>query len=114
MLIMNVSFAYSNMSPCKKFASKAPMTEACEIGSQQEEDSNTSGAIYGDTMGFIKKGTFLKWGEFFQMFKKKKIPIEAEYEDELKVLKNIRKLGLHRVATHTTVFPCVDAILWII
>jgi hypothetical protein len=72
MLIMNVSFADSNMSPCKKFASKAPMTEAFAIGSQQEEESNTSGAIYGDTMGFIKKGTFLKWGEFFQMFKKKK------------------------------------------
>jgi hypothetical protein len=41
MLMMNVSFADSNMSPYKKVASKAPMTEASASGSRQEEDPFT-------------------------------------------------------------------------
>jgi hypothetical protein len=48
------------------------------------------------------------------MFKKHNFPIEAEDEDELKVFKNIQKLGLHRVVSRTTVYPCADEILWII
>jgi hypothetical protein len=45
---------------------------------------------------------------------KQSFPIEAEDEDELKVFRYIQKSRLHRVATHTTVFHCADAILWII
>jgi hypothetical protein len=48
------------------------------------------------------------------MFKKKSFPIEAEYEDELKVFRYIRKSRLHRAKTHTMVFHCADAISWII
>jgi hypothetical protein len=70
MLMMTVSFEDSNMSPNKKVASKAPMMETSTSGIQQEEESDTSGDIYGDTTRFIEKGTFLKWGEFFQIFKK--------------------------------------------
>jgi hypothetical protein len=48
------------------------------------------------------------------MFKKQNFPIEVEDEDKLKVFKNTKKLGLHRVATHVVVFRCIDTISWII
>jgi hypothetical protein len=40
--------------------------------------------------------------------------MEAKYQDELKVFKNIWRSRLHRVVAHATVFPCVDAISWIL
>jgi hypothetical protein len=40
--------------------------------------------------------------------------VEAEDQDELQIFKNIQRSGLHRVASHVAVFPCVDAIVWIL
>jgi hypothetical protein len=56
----------------------------------------------------------LKWGEVYHMFKKSNFSAEAEDPDELQAFKNIRKSGIFRVATHPTVFPCTDAISWIL
>jgi hypothetical protein len=88
-LMMNISIAHLDMSPHKKDASKSPTMEASTSGSWQEEEPDTPGAIYDDTIGLIEKVTSLKWGEFFQMVKKQNFPVEAEDEDKLKVFKNI-------------------------
>jgi hypothetical protein len=48
------------------------------------------------------------------MFKKLNFYIEEEEPDKLQAFKNIRKLGIFRVETHPTVFPCIDSILWIL
>jgi hypothetical protein len=54
------------------------------------------------------------WGDVYHMFKRKNFSIDAEDRDELKIFKNIRKYGIHRVEACTIVFPCVDAITWIL
>jgi hypothetical protein len=62
-------------------------------------------------MGLLEKGENpLKRGEVFQMFKKKNFLVEFEDRDEIKILKNIWRLGLHRVASSAIVFPCADVI----
>jgi hypothetical protein len=72
-------------------------------------------ALYGDTIGLLKKGQDpLKWDEVFQMFKLQNFPINVEDQDQLQIFNNIRKSKLHRVATHPSVLPCADAIVWII
>jgi hypothetical protein len=48
------------------------------------------------------------------MFKKSNFSVEAEEPDELQVFRNIRKSRIFRVAAHPTVFPCADAISWIL
>jgi hypothetical protein len=48
------------------------------------------------------------------MFKKKNFTTDPEDQDKLRIFKNIRKYVIHRVATHIVVFPCVDAITWIL
>jgi hypothetical protein len=48
------------------------------------------------------------------MFKKSSFPTEVKDQDELKIFKNIQRSGIFRVTTHVVVFPCVDAISWII
>jgi hypothetical protein len=81
----------------------------------QQEDPDTPGVVYDDTTRLLEKGgTSLKWGEFFQMFKKKNFPVEVEDQDELKIFKNIWRSGLHRVVAHATIFPCADTISWIL
>jgi hypothetical protein len=37
-----------------------------------------------------------------------------EDQDELKIFKNIRRYGIFRVVAHIFVFPCTDAITWIL
>jgi hypothetical protein len=44
------------MFPHKKTVSKAPTTKASTSKSQWEEEENTPGTIYDETMGFIEKG----------------------------------------------------------
>jgi hypothetical protein len=97
------------MFPHKKTVSKSPTTKASTSEIHWEEEENTPGSIYDETMGFIEKGNSIKWDEFFQMFKTS-FPIEEKDEDKFKVFRNIRKSRLHRVETHTTIFPCVDVI----
>jgi hypothetical protein len=71
--------------------------------------------MYDDTTIFLEKGEdSLKWGDIYQMFKKQNFIIDAEDQDELRIFKNIRKYGIHRVAAHIAVFPCVDVIAWIL
>jgi hypothetical protein len=48
---------------------KTRMTEASTRRSQQGEEEGIPGPIYDDTKGFIEKGTLVKWGEVFHMFK---------------------------------------------
>jgi len=90
---------------------KAPTTEASRSGSRHEDEPDITGVVYDDTVGALEKGgDFLKWGDVYQMFKKQNFLVDAEDEDKLKVFKNIRKSGIHRVATHATVFSCFNAI----
>jgi hypothetical protein len=48
------------------------------------------------------------------MFKKSNFSTEVEEPDELQAFKNIRKSGIFRVEAHPMVFPCADAISWIL
>jgi hypothetical protein len=48
------------------------------------------------------------------MFKKSNFSTKSEDPGELQEFKNIRKSGIFRVATHPTIFPCADAISWIL
>jgi hypothetical protein len=84
-----------------------------EVDRKEEPDS--PGEVYDDTTGILEKGENpLKWGEVFQMFKKKNFPMDVEDQDELKIFKNIQRSGLHRVVACATMFPCADAISWIL
>jgi hypothetical protein len=83
--------------------------------SQQTIETESVRTVYDDTSGLLDKdGETLKWGEVYYMFKKSNFSVEAEEPDELQVFRNIRKLGIFRVATHPTVFPCADTISWIL
>jgi hypothetical protein len=56
------------------------------------------GDMYDDTFGLLEKeGETLKWGNVYQMFKKKNFSIDVEDHDELKIFKNIRKSRIFRV-----------------
>jgi hypothetical protein len=71
--------------------------------------------MYDDTSGLLEKeGDALRWGDVYQMFKKKNFSTDVEDQDELKIFKNIRRSGIFRVAAHVVVFPCTDAITWIL
>jgi hypothetical protein len=73
--------------------------------------SDTTRDVYDDTTRLLYKGgTSLKLGDFFHMFKKKKFLVEDEYQDEIKIFKNIQRLGLHRVVACATIFPCENTI----
>jgi hypothetical protein len=104
------------MSPRKKMTSKAPATEAFGSGQQIEDEPDTPGAMYDDdTTGLLEKeGDALRWGDVYQMFKKQNLSIDVEDQDELRIFKNIRRSGIFRVAARVVVFPCVDAITWIL
>jgi hypothetical protein len=54
------------------------MGESPTSGSHQGEESDILGPIYDDTKGFIDKGTLVRWGEVFHMFKNQSFPQEAE------------------------------------
>jgi len=91
------------------------MTKASRSGNQQEEETGTPREVYENTIVLLEKaGTSLKWGEVFQMFKKKNFPVEVEDWDEIKIFKNIYRSGLHRVAAYATIFPFADVISWIL
>jgi hypothetical protein len=61
-LTIDMSITDSNMSPCKRFATKTPKMEASTRRSQQEKEPDTPRHVYNDTMGFIEKGISLKMG----------------------------------------------------
>jgi hypothetical protein len=70
--------------------------------------------MYDDTISFLEKGEYvLKWGDVYSMFKKQNFTFDAEDKDEIKIFKNIRKYGIHRVAAHFVVFPCINVVSWI-
>jgi hypothetical protein len=48
------------------------------------------------------------------MFEKSNLSKKAKEPDELQVFRNNKKLGILRVAAHPTIFPCADAISWIL
>jgi hypothetical protein len=48
------------------------------------------------------------------MFKNKNFSIDIEDQDELRIFKNIKKSGIFRVASRTTIFPCAYSIIWIL
>jgi hypothetical protein len=83
--------------------------------SQQTTDTESVRTVYDNTSGILdKEGEILKWGEVYHMFKKSNFSTEAEDPGELQAFKNIIKSGIFRVAAHPTVFPCADAISWIL
>jgi hypothetical protein len=103
------------MSPRKKTVSKALGTDASGSGKQTEGEPKVVGDTYDDTYGLLEKdGEIVKWGEVYHMFRKSNFSTEAEETDELKVFKKSRIFGIFRVASHPVVFPCVDAITWIL
>jgi len=61
-----------------------------------------------------KEGETLNWGDVYHKFKKSIFPIEAEDQDEMKILKNIWRSGIFIVTSHVIVFPWSDSISWII
>jgi hypothetical protein len=94
---------------------KAPSMEAFRSVLQHEYEPDIVGVMYDDTTRFLEKGKeSLKWDEVYQMLKKQNCTINAENQDELKFLKNIRKSRIDIVVAHSTMFPCVDAIAWIL
>jgi hypothetical protein len=102
------------MSPRKKATIKKMGTEPSN-NSQQTTDVESVRIVYDDTSGVLdKEGEILRWGEFYHMFKKSNFSTEAEDPSELQAFRNIRKSGIFRVAAHPTVFPCADAISWIL
>jgi len=110
-LLMNVFIADSDVLSEKKTTSKVPATEAFRSGSRQEEELDSRGGVYDDTTRLLEKGgTSLKWGEVFQMFKRQPFLVEVEDRDEFKIFKNIKRLGLHRVASCAVVFSCANTI----
>jgi hypothetical protein len=55
---------------------------------------------------FLEKGEdSLKWGDIYQMFKKQNFVVDVKDQDELRIFKNIKKYGIHRVATVLWYFP---------
>jgi hypothetical protein len=93
---------------------KAPIKEASASRSIQEEDVDTLGPVYDDTKGVIDKYTSLKWGEFIKCFNNQTFPQYGEDDPDLKMFRNIKRSKLYKVAAHTTVFPCAEAISWIV
>jgi len=90
-------------------------TNTSKSGRKHADEPNTSSAIYNDIKWLLEKGgDSLKFGDVFQMFKKKILLVDVEYQDELKVFKNIIKLGIHGVASCVVVFPCGYSIAWIL
>jgi hypothetical protein len=100
------------MSSCNNTSKKSPMTESFGSIIHQGENEEIPRPIYNDAKRFIEKGTSIKWGEVFHMFKKKSFPRESEEDLDLKIFKNIKKSKLHRVEAHTTIFPCANTISW--
>jgi hypothetical protein len=91
--------------------SKAPNTKASASSQQDEDEPEVVGAMYDDTSGLLEKeGETLRWGNVYQMFKKKNFSIDVEDQDELKIFKNIKKYGIFRVASYAVVFPCANSI----
>jgi hypothetical protein len=48
------------------------------------------------------------------MFKNQSFPQGEEYDSHLKIFKNIMKSKFYKVAAHAKIFPCVEAISWIV
>jgi hypothetical protein len=63
---------------------------------------------------YIKEETHSNGVTSFKCSKRNFFLVDAEVQDMLKVFKNIMKSGIHRVATHTVVFPCAYAITCIL
>jgi hypothetical protein len=61
-----------------------------------------------------KEGETLNWGDVYHKFKKSIFPIEAEDQDEMKILKNIWRSRIFIVTSRDIVFPWSDSISWII
>jgi hypothetical protein len=90
-------------------------TKASRSGSQHADEPDTLGKFMMTQRGLLEKGgDSLKWGDVFQMFKKKNFLVDVEDQDELKVFRNIKKSRIHRVVACVIVFSCADAISWIL
>jgi len=102
------------MSPQKKTIMKPARVEPSS-SSQQKINTESTRNVYDDTSIIMDKyGDILNWGEVYHMFKKSNFSTEAEDPRELHAFRNIRKSGIFRVAVHSTVFPCAEAISWIL
>jgi hypothetical protein len=70
-----ISICYSvgsNMSPKKRVMSKVQNTKVSSSNPQDEDKPEVVGPMYDDTFGLLEKGgETLKWGNVYQMFKKK-------------------------------------------
>jgi hypothetical protein len=40
--------------------------------------------------------------------------MDTKDQNEIKIIKNIQRSGLHRVAAREFMFPCVDVISWVL
>jgi hypothetical protein len=78
------------------------------------EEVDLPGPIYDDTKRIIDIKTSIKGGEVYRMFRNQTFLQGVEEDFDLKIFRNIRKLKLYKVAVHTTIFPCVESISWIV
>jgi hypothetical protein len=89
-------------------------TEPSNI-SQQTKDVESVRIVYDNASGVLdKEGEILRWGEVYHMFKKSKFSTEAEDPSKLQAFRNIIKSRIFRVVVYPKIFPCVDAISWIL
>jgi hypothetical protein len=98
------------MSLRNKETRKASAMEASESGRQHEYEPDVVGEMYDDTTVFLEKEEDSQVGDIYETFKKNNFFVNAEDQDKLIIFKNIGKHRIHRVSTHTMVFPCVDVI----
>ena len=68
--------------------------------------------IYEDTKATTRVELDYKWGEIFRMISNQNVP-DAGFE-EMMIYANIEKLALMKVATRPKLFPCLEAIGWIL
>jgi hypothetical protein len=82
----------SEMYPQKNIMRKALAKENSRSDIHHEDEFDTLGSIYHDTMRILEKGgDLLKWDDVFQMFKNRNLLIDVEFSDELELFRNIKK-----------------------
>lgn len=93
---------------------KDPIVEI-SLGKEEEEaDIDTLGPVYNVTHCIIDKDTSFQQGEIFQVFTNETFPYLPEKDSDIEVYWAIIKSTLHKIAVHAAIFPCAEAISWII
>jgi hypothetical protein len=72
---------------------------------QIEDEPDIVGAMYNDTSGFLEKGEdALRWGDVYQMFKKKTSPLMQRTRMNSRFSRTSESPKIHRVASHVLLY----------